>query len=109
MFTTVLCTFVREIKFTDFGLSSNDTVAFHTIFRYCLSNNARLPKEILSSCGLAYTQAQLSICEDVIPKFLIGSLGGKLNKNHVFHHLMIIFQVGLKNPSSQVQKISILV
>ena len=109
MFMTVLCTFVREVKLTDFGFSSNDTVAFHTIFRYCLSNNAPLPKEILSSCGLAYTQAQLSICEDVIPKFLIGSLGGKSNKNHVFHHLMIVFQVGPKNPSSQVQKISILV
>ena len=107
MFMTVLCTFVREIKLTNFGFSSNDTVAFHTIFRYCLSNNARLPKEILSSCRLVYTQAQLSICKDMIPKFLIGSLGGKSNKNHVFHHLMIVFQVGPKNPLSQVQKISI--
>ena len=56
---------------------------------------------------LAYTQAQLSIYEDVIPKFLIGSSGGKLNKNHVFHLLMIVFQVVPKNPLSQVQEITI--
>ena len=78
---TVLHTFVREIKLTNSEFSSNDTVTFHTIFPYLLFNNTQLLKAILLSCRWAYTQAQLSICEDVIPKFLIGSLGGELNES----------------------------
>ena len=81
---TTLCTWLCCIYL--WGKSNSPTLSFlqralSPSIQYFLTSFSTMHNCSRWFCHYVGWQAQLSICEDVIPKFLIGSLGSKLNEN----------------------------